>query len=232
MYSLMVADDHPLFRDAIAAVIQSGLPGTELREADCFAALASALDADDDVDLVLLDLNLPDASALDGLRELRRAFPAVPVAVLSAESERATVLGALDLGAIGYLPKSTPRPDLLAAIKQILDGQIYLPAEIMRRPAEASSAPPATQGATQGVTGPADAGALEQLTVKQLEVLSLLIRGASNKVIARELDIAETTVKTHVSAILKKLGVGSRVQAILAADESSLLACLARRRAR
>ena len=228
MHSLMVADDHPLFRDAIAAVIQSGLPGTELREADCFAALASALDADDDVDLVLLDLNLPDASALDGLRELRRAFPAVPVAVLSAESERATVLGALDLGAIGYLPKSTPRPDLLAAIKQILDGQIYLPAEIMRRPAEASSAPPATQG----VTGPADAGALEQLTVKQLEVLSLLIRGASNKVIARELDIAETTVKTHVSAILKKLGVGSRVQAILAADESTLLACLARRRAR
>ena len=101
MYSLMVADDHPLFRDAIAAVIQSGLPGTELREADCFAALTSALDADDDVDLVLLDLNLPDASALDGLRELRRAFPAVPVAGLSAESERATVLGALDLGAIG-----------------------------------------------------------------------------------------------------------------------------------
>ncbi|USZ48925.1 response regulator transcription factor [Halomonas sp. DN3] len=232
MYSLMVADDHPLFRDAIAAVIQSGLPGTELREADCFAALASALDADDDVDLVLLDLNLPDASALDGLRELRRAFPAVPVAVLSAESERATVLGALDLGAIGYLPKSTPRPDLLAAIKQILDGQIYLPAEIMRRPAEASSAPPATSGATQGATSSSDAGALEQLTVKQLEVLTLLIRGASNKVIARELDIAETTVKTHVSAILKKLGVGSRVQAILAADESSLLACLARRRAR
>lgn len=228
MYSLMVADDHPLFRDAIAAVIQSGLPGTELREADCFAALTSALDADDDVDLVLLDLNLPDASALDGLRELRRAFPAVPVAVLSAESERATVLGALDLGAIGYLPKSTPRPDLLAAIKQILDGQIYLPAEIMRRPAEASSAPPATSGATSS----ADAGALEQLTVKQLEVLSLLIRGASNKVIARELDIAETTVKTHVSAILKKLGVGSRVQAILAADEPTLLACLARRRAR
>ncbi|MAY70118.1 MAG: DNA-binding response regulator [Halomonas sp.] len=228
MYSLMVADDHPLFRDAIAAVIQSGLPGTELREADCFAALASALDADDDVDLVLLDLNLPDASALDGLRELRRAFPAVPVAVLSAESERATVLGALDLGAIGYLPKSTPRPDLLAAIKQILDGQIYLPAEIMRRPAEASSAPSATSGATSS----ADAGALEQLTVKQLEVLTLLIRGASNKVIARELDIAETTVKTHVSAILKKLGVGSRVQAILAADEPTLLACLARRRVR
>ncbi|MBN8411543.1 LuxR C-terminal-related transcriptional regulator [Halomonas litopenaei] len=229
MYSLMVADDHPLFRDAITAVIQAGLPGASLREADCFAALAQGLDADDNVDLVLLDLNLPDASGLDGLDTLRRAFPGVAVAVLSAESDRATVLGALDLGAVGYLPKSTPRPDLLAAIKQILDGQIYLPADIMRRPAELSAVRPSPAPA-QSTATPVDV--LNQLTRKQLEVLSLVIRGASNKVIARELEIAETTVKTHVSAILKKLGVSSRVQAILAADESTLLTCLANRRTR
>jgi len=226
MYTLVVADDHPLFRDAITAVIQSGLPGSEVREADCFAALLASLAVCDEVDLALLDLNLPDVAGLDGLKRLRERFPEVPVAILSAESDRRTILDALELGAVGYLPKSTPRPALLAALNQILGGQVYLPADILRRPSLARPAQePPSDAQNPGVTA-----RLEALTDKQMEVLTLLIRGASNKVIARELAIAETTVKTHVSAILRKLGVQSRVQAILAADEAALAASLSRRR--
>lgn len=210
MHTLMVADDHPLFRDAIASVIEAGLPGSRLWEAE---SLASALHQARDLpalDLLLLDLNLPDAEGLSGLRTLREALPELPVAIVSADQARRTVLDALDLGAVGYIPKSTPRQALISALHQILSGQVYLPPDIMRRPPAAA---PATASPPPG---------LADLTDKQLEVLARLTRGDSNKAIARELGIAETTVKTHVSAILRRLGVGSRVQAILAAGELGL----------
>lgn len=225
MYRLLVADDHPLFRDALSGVVDSALPGSELCEADCFADLLVHLGENDEVDLVLLDLNLPDVAGLDGLARLRQYFPEVPVAVVSAESDRRIVLDALDLGAVGYVPKSTPRPALMAALRQILDGQVYLPAELLRRPSAPS---PHQQHPTDTPTSEFGRR-LEQLTDKELNVLMLLTRGGSNKAIARQLDIAETTVKTHVSAILKKLGVTSRVQAIVAADEATLARALASR---
>lgn len=224
MHTLLVADDHPLFREAIAAVIEAGLPDSRLLEADSLEAALSHAEACAELDLVLLDLGLPDASGLEGLRALRAAHPWLPVAILSADQERRTVLDALDLGAVGYIPKSTPRRDLLAALAQLLEGQVYLPPEIMRRPAGPRPSP-----ATASMTSPGPRFA--ELTDKQLEVLIRLSRGASNKVIARELDIAETTVKTHVSAILRKLGVTGRVQAILAAAETDLEALLAERHA-
>lgn len=226
MHTLMVADDHPLFREAIGAVITAGLPDCRLLEAESLAHALERAEQHADVDLVLLDLGLPDASGLEGLRALREAHPALPVAILSADQERRTVLEAIELGAVGYIPKSTPRRALQAALTRLLEGQLYLPAEIMRRPPAAPPSPPA-----EGIPQEAQRRRLAELTDKQLEVLIRLSRGASNKVIARELEIAETTVKTHVSAILRKLGVAGRVQAILAAGALDLEALLAERRA-
>lgn len=224
MTTLMVADDHPLFRDAIGAVIASGLPGARLLEADSLArALEEAERHEEALDLLLLDLNLPDAEGLDGLCRLREVLPGLPVAILSAEQDRRTVLAAIDMGAVGYIPKSTPRDDLLAALRQLLEGQIYLPPQVMRRPPPAHPAPAVTGAAAPDPR-------LTGLTDKQLEVLELLSRGASNKGIARELNVAETTVKTHVSAILRKLGVASRVQAVLLAGELDLARYRAGRR--
>ncbi|MFO8045002.1 MAG: response regulator transcription factor [Halomonas sp.] len=215
MTTLMVADDHPLFRDAIGAVIAAGLPGTRLLEADSLArAMQEAERHEEALDLLLLDLNLPDAEGLDGLSRLRETYPELPVAILSAEQDRRTVLAAIEMGAVGYIPKSTPRDDLLAALRQLLEGQLYLPPQVMRRPPPAHPAP--------AITAATPDSRLTRLTDKQLEVLELLSRGASNKGIARELNVAETTVKTHVSAILKKLGVASRVQAVLLAGELDL----------
>ncbi len=210
MYTLMVADDHPLFRDALCAVIDAGLPGCQLLQAGSVAVALQLAEGHDDLDLLLLDLGLPDAEGLSGLLRLRKAYPQLPVAIISAEQDRRIVLDAIDMGAVGYIPKSTPRDALLAALGRILEGQLYLPPDIMRRPSapNASPAPP-----------PGSAARLALLTGKQLEVLERMTQGESNKQIARELGIAETTVKTHVSAILRKLDVSSRVHAILAAGE-------------
>ncbi len=210
MYTLMVADDHPLFRDALCAVIDAGLPGCQLLQAGSVAVALQLAEGRDDLDLLLLDLGLPDAEGLSGLLRLRKAYPQLPVAIISAEQDRRIVLDAIDMGAVGYIPKSTPRDALLAALGRILEGQLYLPPDIMRRPSapNASPAPP-----------PGSAARLALLTGKQLEVLERMTQGESNKQIARELGIAETTVKTHVSAILRKLDVSSRVHAILAAGE-------------
>ena len=223
MTTLMVADDHPLFREAIAAVIAAGLPDSRLLEADSLAqAMREAQRHEASLDLLLLDLGLPDAAGLDGLARLREALPSLPVAILSAEQDRRTVLEAIELGAVGYIPKSTPRDDLLAALDRILEGHLYLPPQVMRRPPPTRhDSPPA----------PLD-DRLTRLTKKQLEVLEALGHGASNKGIARKLGIAETTVKTHVSAILRRLGVTSRIQAVLLAGELDLAAYLASRRGR
>ncbi|WP_136248222.1 response regulator [Halomonas borealis] len=227
MYTLMVADDHPLFREAIGAAIRAGLPSCRLLEAGSLdEALHGIATEEQEIDLLLLDLGLPDAAGLAGLERLREACPALPVVVVSAERERRLILESIALGAVGYIPKSTPRRALLTALRQVLGGQVYLPPDIMRRPAP----PDPGDAPLAGVASPDAASPLDALTDKQLEVLARLVRGDANKVIARQLDIAETTVKTHVSAILRKLDVGSRVQAILAADQVELAARLARLR--
>lgn len=231
MYSLLVADDHPLFRDALQAVIRGGLADTRLLEADSLAAAMAHIEAHDTLDLLLLDLSLPDADGLEGLKTLRSAFPWLPVAIVSAHQERQLVLDAITQGAVGYIPKSTPGEQLLSALEQILQGQLYLPADIMRRP-PAQRAPVAvsvsSSAALQDVERPAR---LPRLTDKQLDVLSCMSQGMSNKQIARELTIAETTVKTHVSAILRKLGASSRVHAIVLASEEDLSSHIAQRTA-
>ena len=226
MYSLLVADDHPLFRDALHAVISSGFTDAQLLETDSLAGAMAHIEALEGLDLLLLDLSLPDADGLEGLKTLRETFPGVPVAIVSAHQERQLVLDAITLGAVGYIPKSTPREQLLAALQQILQGQLYLPADIMRRP------PPRAIPAAAGEDSEDKPSRLPRLTDKQLDVLGCMSQGMSNKQIARELDIAETTVKTHVSAILRKLGATSRVHAIVMAGEEDLNGYIAKRMAR
>ena len=226
MYSLLVADDHPLFRDALHAVISSGFTDTQLLEADSLASAMAHVETMEGLDLLLLDLSLPDADGLEGLKTLRETFPGLPVAIVSAHQERQLVLDAITLGAVGYIPKSTPREQLLAALQQILQGQLYLPADIMRRP------PPRAIPAAAGEDSEDKPSRLPRLTDKQLDVLGCMSQGMSNKQIARELDIAETTVKTHVSAILRKLGATSRVHAIVMAGEEDLNGYIAKRMAR
>ncbi|WP_422103462.1 response regulator [Vreelandella sp.] len=225
MYSLLVADDHPLFRDALHAVISSGFSDTQLLETDSLAGAMARIDSLEGLDLLLLDLSLPDAEGLEGLKTLRETFPWLPVAIVSAHQERQLVLDAITLGAVGYIPKSTPREQLLSALHQILQGQLYLPADIMRRP------PPRGMPSTAVESADSKQTRLPRLTDKQLDVLSCMSQGMSNKQIARELAIAETTVKTHVSAILRKLGATSRVHAIVVAGEEDLSGFIAKRSA-
>ncbi|UXZ53421.1 response regulator transcription factor [Halomonas sp. 7T] len=225
MYSLLVADDHPLFRDALLAVVSAGLADTQLLEADSLAAALQCVENNDGLDLLLLDLSLPDTEGLEGLKILRDTCPWLPVAIVSALQERQLVLDAIALGAVGYIPKSTPREQLLAAITQILQGQLYLPADIMRRP------PPRNLPSATVESADHPQNRLPRLTDKQLDVLSCMSQGMSNKQIARELTIAETTVKTHVSAILRKLGASSRVHAIVIAGEEDLSGYTAKRAA-
>ncbi|MCC5900568.1 MAG: response regulator transcription factor [Halomonas sp.] len=223
MYSLLVADDHPLFRDALHAVVSAGLADTQLFEADSLAGAIHLIEAHDGLDLLLLDLSLPDAEGLEGLKALRERCPWLPVAIVSAHQERQLVLDAITLGAVGYIPKSTPREQLLAALTQILQGQLYLPADIMRRP------PPPNAARSLSAVPTEKKMRLARLTDKQQDVLRYMAQGMSNKQIARELSIAETTVKTHVSAILRKLGATSRVHAIVIASEEELPHSFAKR---
>ncbi|MCE5987601.1 response regulator transcription factor [Pseudomonas sp. 5FOS] len=212
MYKILIADDHPLFREAIHNVISDGFQGSEVMEtADLDSALALTHEHDD-LDLILLDLNMPGMHGLNGLITLRNEAPTTPVVIVSAEQEKQIVLQAITYGAVGFITKSSPRSQMIEAIEQILNGNVYLPPDIIRaqksstsrRLSDAPSFPPEM---------------LQALTRKQLLVLERMTKGESNKQIAYTLDIAETTVKAHVSAILRKLNVHNRVQAILSAGD-------------
>ena len=200
MYKILIADDHPLFREAIHNVISDGFPGSEVMEtADLDSALALTQEHDD-LDLILLVLNMPGMHGLNGLINLRNEAPTIPVVIVSAEQDKQIVLQAITYGAVGFITKSSPRVQMTEAIQQILNGNVYLPPDIIRtqksgasrRMSETPSFPPEL---------------LQALTRKQLLVLERMTKGESNKQIAYTLEIAETTVKAHVSAILRKLNV-------------------------
>lgn len=212
MYKILIADDHPLFREAIHNFISDGFQGSEVMEtADLDSALALT-QAHDDLDLILLDLNMPGMHGLNGLITLRNEAPTTPVVIVSAEQEKQIVLQAITYGAVGFITKSSPRAQMIEAIEQILNGNVYLPPDIIR--AQKSST-----GRRQNDAPSFPPEMLQALTRKQLLVLERMTKGESNKQIAYTLDIAETTVKAHVSAILRKLNVHNRVQAILSAGD-------------
>ncbi len=212
VYKILIADDHPLFREAITSVIESGFAGSEVLEtADLDSALALTREHDD-LDLILLDLNMPGMHGLNGLISLRNEAPTIPVVIVSAEEDKQIVLQAITYGAIGFITKSSPRAQMTDAIQQILNGNVYLPSDIIRTGKE-------SHRRHRQEDNPISPELLNSLTRRQLLVLERMSKGESNKQIAYNLNIAETTVKAHVSAILRKLGVHNRVQAILSASD-------------
>jgi DNA-binding NarL/FixJ family response regulator len=211
----LVVDDHPLIQEAVSRVLQRAEPRFAVEAAGgCERGLEIAAEGDEPA-LVLLDMHLPGGlSGIPALRTWRSRFPSVPVIVLSASSDAQAVLAALDAGAAGFIPKSSTNEVMIHAIRLVLDGGRYLPQEVLRAgPADAAAKPrgrAATSLESLGLTG------------RQFDVLRLIARGAPNKVICRELGLAERTVKAHVTAVLRALKVSSRTQAALAAARLGL----------
>jgi DNA-binding NarL/FixJ family response regulator len=223
MYKILIADDHPLFREAIHNVINDGFPGSEVMETEDLDSALALTREHDDLDLILLDLNMPGMHGLNGLINLRNEAPTIPVVIVSAEQDKQVVLQAITYGAVGFITKSSPRKQMTEAIEQILNGNVYLPSDIIR------SQKSATRRNSNGSDAPHfPPELLQALTRKQLLVLERMTKGDSNKQIAYSLAIAETTVKAHVSAILRKLNVHNRVQAILSAGDIDFAAYLRR----
>ena len=212
-YKILIADDHPLFREAISSVIASGFEGSEILETDDLDSALIIAKENDDLDLILLDLNMPGMHGLNGLITLRNEAPTIPVVIVSAEEEKQVVLQAITYGAVGFITKSSPRIKMTEAIQQILNGNVYLPSDIIRTGKES------TGRRRRNDDNPVSPELLNSLTRRQLLVLERMSKGESNKQIAYNLNIAETTVKAHVSAILRKLSVHNRVQAILSASD-------------
>lgn len=204
---VLMIDDHHLVRDGMRPVLERlAEPGERLEvlEASTFAAGLAEIGRHADIELVLLDLRLPDVAGFDALTRLQREHPDLPVVVMSGEDEAGLVREALQRGALGYVPKSS-RPDvILHALRLVLSGGTYVPREIM-----------GGDGGSPAGPGPAGLASLG-LTPRQAEVLPLLLAGKSNKQICRELGMAEGTVKSHIAAIFKALGVTTRMQALVA----------------
>jgi len=209
---VLVVDDHALVREGVRQVLVALAADIAVLEAGSSAQALQAAAGEPDLDLVLLDLKLPDRDGMEALRDLREQHPAVPVVVMSGFDEPALVLKAIDNGAMGFIPKSSSNPVLLSALRLVLAGGVYLPpAAIGAQPGAAQ--PQAMYNAPGQGAGraPAELG----LTERQSQVLALLVQGMPNKLICRELDISEKTVKQHVGAILRALRVDNRTQAVV-----------------
>jgi len=198
---ILVIDDHPLVVDALAQLLPQIDPAMDVRAAMDPREAMAVLDNEPDVTLVLLDLALPGARGLDFLGDLKLDYPGVPVVVLSATHDHATVMAALGAGAHGFIPKTADGARLLDAVRRVLDGGVCLPSD---EPAMPESDGVHVQPRALG------------LTARQTDVLKLLVQGKPNKLICRDLKLSEGTVKVHVSAILKALHVHSRTEAIAA----------------
>ena len=204
-YRVIIVDDHPLFRAALKQALSGTFKGIKLDEAGTLDAVTARLDRDSDVDLVLLDLKMPGVQGLSGLMFLRAQSPAVSIAVVSASDEPHIIRRALDLGASGFIPKSLAVEDMRRAIASILAGGIWAPEGL-------------DPGAAPDSEGDVLAQRVATLTPQQMRVLMMLKEGLLNKQIAFQLGVSEATIKAHVSAILQKLAVGSRTQAVIAAN--------------
>jgi DNA-binding NarL/FixJ family response regulator len=201
---VLVADDHELFRSGMKQLLIDVLNAEEVREAETMDRALEILTNEGAGDLVLVDWRMPGMSGAESLAALRDGFPDAKVAVISAWEERADILSALGAGVHGYIPKSLPSAQIATALQGILEGRIFVPAAIGKRDSagdsQASSARPRLDQ--------------DKLTLRQRDVLQELMKGQSSKEIARTLDIAEGTVKIHLAAIYRALGVRTRAEAI------------------
>jgi DNA-binding NarL/FixJ family response regulator len=202
-YRFIIVDDHPLFRGALSQALGDAFAKAEVLEAGSLDELTDQLANASEVDLILLDLAMPGVHGVSGLLYLRAQHPEIPVAVVSASDDLGTIRQCLDCGASGFIPKSQPVDRIRDAIRKILQGEVWLPADV-----DLASIP---AGETAELVS-----RMSTLTPQQVRVLMMLGEGLLNKQIAFKLGVSEATIKAHVSAILQKLGVDSRTQAVIA----------------
>ena len=203
---ILIADDHPLVRGALRQAVDGAVEGAIVSECGDLTELSAALEKSKGADLVLLDLNMPGVRGFSGLMYMRAQYPDIPVVIVSANEERGTIRRCMDFGASGYIPKTTEVGVMRTAIRAVLAGEVWTPPDVdMSAPADKETADIVRR--------------LSSLTPQQVRVLMMLSEGLLNKQIAYELSVSEATVKAHVSAILQKLGVDSRTQAVIAASK-------------
>ncbi|HKW84852.1 MAG TPA: response regulator transcription factor [Burkholderiaceae bacterium] len=212
---VLLVDDHALLRDGIALLMANEFPDLDLLQAGTLAEARAAIGRHDDIRLVLLDLTLPDGSGLAELPWFAEAAPQARLVALSADESKETVLGAISAGAAGYVPKSVQSGAMLEALRNVLDGGVHLPEAVTDRRATPRPDSPAR---VPKPLGPEDLG----FSPRQADVLRMLIDGKPNKAISRELEMSESTVKTHLAAIFRKLEANSRTQAVVAAARLGL----------
>jgi DNA-binding NarL/FixJ family response regulator len=209
LYRLVIADDHPLFRGALREAVVGLIEHADIAEAGSFDDVAKLLEKDSEVDLILLDLTMPGVRGFSGLMFLRAQYPSVPVMVVSANDDPAVIRRCMDFGASGFISKTLGIEQMREAVRRVLDGEVWTPPDVdLAGGADAETAALMARLAT--------------LTPQQVRVLMMLSEGMLNKQIAYELSVSEATVKAHVSAILQKLGVDSRTQAVIAAAKIAL----------
>lgn len=208
---VILADDHVLFRDGFALLLQQYEPDVQCLTCGALADALGLLPNHGDADLLFLDLNMPGMRGAASVQEIHRTHPGLPVIILSAEESRTQMAALLDAGAAGYVPKSSSAAVMISAIRLVLAGGIYLPSQLL------GNAPTASLGDAV-VTEPAT-----HLTERQSEVLRLLAAGKPNKLICRELQMSEGTVKAHIHAIYRTMGVANRTEATLAAQRLRLI---------
>jgi len=209
MITLLIADDHPLYRDALRGALSLSLPDLVLREAGDLNTTVNILE-NEDVDLLLLDLHMPGSNDLFGLLHIRKLYPDLPVAVVSGTEDATIISKIVGVGALGFIPKTASSGDIANAVQAILDGDIWLPDNISDHIEEVDEA--FSQLADK----------VSSLTPSQYKVLCYMRDGLLNKQSGYNLDIAEATVKAHVTAIFKKLGINNRTQAVLIASQLEL----------
>lgn len=202
---IVIVDDHPLFRKALNQALATSLHAAEIIEAGSLDELTAKLAADSAVDLVLLDLSMPGIQGLSGLLFLRAQYPEIPVVIVSASEDPATIRGAIGFGASGYVPKSQPVEGIRTAVRKVLEGEVWVPPDV--------------DFEGSGEETNELVARLSTLTPQQVRVLMMLGEGLLNKQIAYRLNVSEATIKAHVSAILQKLGVDSRTQAVIAINK-------------
>ncbi|MDE2362273.1 MAG: response regulator transcription factor [Hyphomicrobiales bacterium] len=208
---ILIADDHPLVRGALSQAVAGAVPGAEILEAGDLDGVSKILTEGSNVDLVLLDLSMPGVRGFSGLMYLRAEHPDVPVVIVSANEDRGVIRRCIDFGASGFVPKTTDIEGMRSAVRKVLEGEIWTPPDVdLSAPADKETADLVRRMAS--------------LTPQQVRVLMMVSAGLLNKQIAYELSVSEATVKAHVSAILTKLGVESRTQAVITAAKVESLA--------
>lgn len=213
--NILLVDDHKLFREGMRYVLEAGLQENGKASeslviyevANCKSAMACAAQLPQ-LDIVLMDLNLPDSQGIEGIELFINTFPVLPLVVISASLQRSIITRSLDAGAMGYIPKDSPSTAVINAIRLVLTGNIYDPPVLLGLDRDKS---------------PADNLTLVNLTRRQQEVMQLIAEGNSNKEIARKLDLAEATVKMHVTHLMRALKVSNRTQAVVAAEKCGLV---------